>query len=731
MHLRLYKATGAAITAVTRLFGIELRVSGLETLPNRPVLFLVNHFTRFETFLVPYLIYRRFRVPVRTLATHQIFRGRFARYLHAVGVISTRDPRRNRTIIGDLMTGRAKWVIYPEGGLVKTKETVRRGKLHVRRADRTAPPHTGAAVLALKAELLKERYRHAAAAGNAERTGYYRTQYDIEQPGDLHPDGTIVVPVNLTYTRLRSEDNLIHRLARRLQRGLHPHLEEELRVEGSLLLGESAVSAHFGTPIEVHDHLDRGRALARQLVGWFRRERRADLFLRRQAKRLTARTMWTVYRNTEINFDHLFCYALRVARQRELPVDELRQAILLAALELREQGDLRLHPRLRHGLVDILRTDQPGPLDDVIDLATREGVMSRQNGSYLLDRQALRADHDFHDVRLKKMVQVIANEVEPIKPAARAIERAVNLRRNQRRTKLAETIVRGDLARYARAYERWHEPGVSRPFDVGAPFLLETPGARTGVLLAHGYLACPEEVRTLAEAIHAAGVTVYAVRLDGHGTAPRELTTVSWRDWMATMRRGHAVLRTRCDRCIVGGFSFGSLLAAILAAEPGVEVDGLFTINAPLTLRHPLAPLIGTVFHCNRLLARLHRRDAAGPRRNASESPDLNYQTDYLHSLRELRRAIAACRRTLSHVTAPALILQSEADSVVAPSSATELLRRLGGPATMRWLPGRRHVVVRGPGSELVFAHVLAHVERLAASPLKVEAEPPAVVAPV
>ena len=92
MWLRLYKATAAFMTAMMRVMGGRLRLSGLERLPDRPILFVVNHFTRFETFLIPYVVHRHFGHPVRTLATHTLFRGLFGRYLRKVGVISVRDP---------------------------------------------------------------------------------------------------------------------------------------------------------------------------------------------------------------------------------------------------------------------------------------------------------------------------------------------------------------------------------------------------------------------------------------------------------------------------------------------------------------------------------------------------------------------------------------------------------------------------------------------------------------
>ena len=53
----------------------------------------------------------------------------------------------------------------------------------------------------------------------------------------------------------------------------------------------------------------------------------------------------------------------------------------------------------------------------------------------------------------------------------------------------------------------------------GTPFLLNGRKSAVGIVLVHGYLSCPEQMRPLAERLHDAGYNVYVVRLDGHGRA--------------------------------------------------------------------------------------------------------------------------------------------------------------------------------------------------------------------
>jgi esterase/lipase/1-acyl-sn-glycerol-3-phosphate acyltransferase len=714
--IRLYKATGAGIRAATRLFGVHLRHTGLERMPDRPVLFVVNHFTRFETFLVPYVIFRRFGEPVRTLATHTLFGGWFGRYLEAVGVLSTRAPDRNRTIIHELMTGRAHWVIYPEGGLIKNKKTVARGRLRLERADRSGPPHTGAAVMALKAELRKRRYLEACSRGDAARRTWYEQQYGFTGPDDISPKGTVVIPVNITYPRMRSGPNMVLTAARMITRSLDPRLDEELRVEGTILFGSSEVSVHFGEPIAVSDYLNRASELARRMVGWMSEDRRTDLFLLRQARRLTRASMRSIYESTEINLDHLFCFGLRALRLEIVPVRRFHRALFLAAMELRRRGHLRLHPALRNGIVALATGEPYANLDAVERLALREGVIRREGACYVIDREQLQEEHDFHDIRLSKMVQVIANELEPIEEATEVVRRVVNLDDEALGRCLSQEIRDSDHRVFEHEHRRGAELLAAKPAEIGAPFFLEHRTPRAGVVIAHGYLSTPEQIRPLAEHLHEQGFSVYGVRLDGHGTTPAHLNEVTWQAWMDSLTHAYEAVRHHTANVIVGGFSLGGVLAALLSARCGVAVDGLFTINAPMKLRNRWAPLVPVVLRLDGLVHRALRREEPAHRGliNHSESPDINYDTNYLWGIRELRRAMRACRRHLSEVTAPALVMQSDDDPVVDPRSASILHDRLGSDTRLVVrMPGARHLVVRGDRSAHVFERIEAFIERI------------------
>ncbi len=715
MGLTAYKATCACLSAMKTMLGVRLRVTGVENLVDRPTLFVANHFTRIETFLIPYVIFQHAGRQVRSLGTHSVFKGLFGKYFKALGGMSTRDARRNRTIIRELMTGRHDWVIYPEGGLIKNKKTVHKGRLRLNNPDRHGPPHTGAAMLALKAQMCKQRYLEACDQDDLRRIEYYEDSFGLNGADEIRQAGVVVVPVTLTFYPMRPSRNLINRLAKLLVGELDPRLDEELQVEGSILLAGSEICIHFGEPIEAADYLDKVTALARRVIGMFSEANRTDFLLRQQAKRLTEACMRSIYHNTEINFDHLFCYALRAFQGDRIVVEDLRRALYLAATQLTDCDAVRLHRSVLNGITSLVSAEPFGPWESAVRLACNEGILRIQDGCYVVNRTALDQPHEFHKIRLKNMTQVIANELEPIKPAVEALNRYVNLSSSQLTMRTSEALRQSDARLYERDYASVYEPNGSKPKDVGEPFFLESHNAKVGIVLAHGYLACPEQVRPLAEYLHHQGCSVYGVRLPGHGTAPKQLTDVSWQDWMDSLMRGYAVIRQHCREVIVGGFSLGGTLALLLAARHAGEIDGVFSINAPMRLRDRRAPLVPAIVRWNGAMRMLGLCDGHVQRSNSdTESPDINYELDYLTGIREVRRAMDACRKSLSAVTAPALIIQADADPLVGPDGAKALVARLGSKIKVfSELPFDRHVIVRGDGCEAIFEKVNQFVQRV------------------
>src|SRR5450759_3563485 len=177
---------------------VNVNIYGRENIPDGSLIFVVNHFTRIETILLPYHIYHLTHRPVWSLADHDRCSGAFGQLLEVVGGVSTRSPDRDRVIVKSLLTGEANWIIFPEGCMVKDKVFMEHARYAVSRAGGRRPPHTGAATLALRTEFYRQRLRHLSSEQPAEAERL-RKEFGIADLAPVLSGTTSIVPVNITY----------------------------------------------------------------------------------------------------------------------------------------------------------------------------------------------------------------------------------------------------------------------------------------------------------------------------------------------------------------------------------------------------------------------------------------------------------------------------------------------------------------------------------------------------
>ncbi len=127
-------------------------------------------------------------------------------------------------------------------------------------------------------------------------------------------------------------------------------------------------------------------------------------------------------------------------------------------------------------------------------------------------------------------------------------------------------------------------------------FVLAAARPIGGVLVVHGLSDSPYSLRAIAERLHAEGYTVVGLRVPGHGTCPRALAEVSWKDWTAAVKIAVAGVRRRIPEgapLILAGYSNGGALCIHYVAstleDPSLPAVNAVVLFSPMMGISPLA----------------------------------------------------------------------------------------------------------------------------------------------
>ena len=273
---------------------------------------------------------------------------------------------------------------------------------------------------------------------------------------------------------------------------------------------------------------------------------------------------------------------------------------------------------------------------------------------------------------------------------------------------VTDLLLAEELNLFLREYEKNYQAGESKPPEVGMPFLLIAPGSDTGVLLIHGLMAAPAEVRQWAEFLHARGLTVYAPRLAGHGTSSRDLSVRNYHDWLACVDRGHALLKTCCKKVLAAGFSTGAGLALQSVILKPHDFEAVIAVSAPLRFKSFSSRFAELLHGFNLLCAFLGMgRLAVKFMKNDADNPHINYLLCPVSSFVQVKKLMRSVRRRLADIQIPALIIQGRHDPKVAPRSGPAIYERLGAhQKRFAWIDFNRHGIVLGPIAREVFNEV-------------------------
>jgi esterase/lipase len=275
--------------------------------------------------------------------------------------------------------------------------------------------------------------------------------------------------------------------------------------------------------------------------------------------------------------------------------------------------------------------------------------------------------------------------------------------------KATEMLLAAEAALFLKEYEENYFAGESKPPDIGMPFFLHSSESDTGVLLIHGLMAAPEEVRQWAIFLHEKGLTVYAPRLSGHGTSSRDLSVRNYNEWLDSVDRGHAILKTCCKKILVAGFSTGAGLALQSVILKPHDFEAVIAISAPLRFKSFSSRFAETLHGFNLFCNYLGMGNQACEfMQNDADNPHINYLRCPVSSFVQVKKLMKKVHKSLPDIFIPALVIQAKNDPKVAPESGPAIYKLLGTDKKhFSWIDYNMHGIVRGEIALEVFKEVV------------------------
>jgi carboxylesterase len=225
------------------------------------------------------------------------------------------------------------------------------------------------------------------------------------------------------------------------------------------------------------------------------------------------------------------------------------------------------------------------------------------------------------------------------------------------------------------------------------------------VLVLHGFTGSPRTVRPWAEHLAAAGLTVRAPLLSGHGGSWQQLATTGWTDWYADAERAFAELSGRCEQVFVTGISMGGCLAFRLAETQGRLLSGLVVVNPSLAGDNALIPLAPVLKYVVRSIPSI-----GGDIKKPGTSEGAAKRTP-VASVATMPRMWKTTAAELALVTQPVLVYRSTVDHVVGPASMKRLTGALPD-VEVRPLADSYHVATLDNDAPEIFDGTLAFVQK-------------------
>ncbi len=704
-----YELSNYTLKSFSGLSNANTKISGTENIPDGSVIFTANHFTRIETIFLPYHIHNITKKQVWSLAAAELFEVSMLQgMLTNLGAVSTKDPHRDEVILKTLLSGNVHWIIFPEGMMVRNKKVIQKGNFILKDDKAVSKPHTGAAILALRCEFYRERIKRMSKLDLPEFERL-KKEFDIQNMDKLLQQQTYIVPVNITYYPANSRENILSKIAGTLMKEPSQRVMDELMTEGSKLFSNVDINIRFGKPIEIHPYLndpyiESMLTIKRKIK--FDNDLCVKQIVQHSSIEIMKKYMSAVYNMTCINYDHVMACILKHFPYREdgINIYEFRCKVFIAISWLVSNKTYFVSDNFQKNQINLLTNDDLKRIEEFLNIARDTDVIEIKNSKIFKDQTKFITKSNFHTVRIDNPVLVMANEVEPLKDVESYLKKLAQKSFKEIKQDVKSKILEKIQIDFTKDYNDFYIEGESKKRRIGNPLFLKHKEETTGVLLIHGYMAAPEEMKAFAHYLHKKSFTVYVPRLKGHGTAPEDLAKTKFEQWIESVEEAFVVLRHSCKKVIVGGFSTGAGLALELSTRVD-DIHAVFAVAPPMRLQDLGAYFVPAIDAWNTIIKKV-RLDSIAKEfiDNDPENPHINYIRNPISGIHELAKLMENLEPKLKTIDKPTLVVQSRKDPVVNPAGTLKLFNQLGSEFKEYYIFDYEcHGIMTGEGVERVY----------------------------
>ena len=614
--------------------------------------------------------------------------------------------------MSNILTGQKDWLIFPEGLMVKGKKIVKEddGSYSVIIDNMVKRVFTGAAYFGLNSQLLREDYINNR-INNKKR---FSSKYLLENIEDINKNETMIIPINISYSPIRTGSNFIVDIAKKVIDKLSNNLLEEIEIEGNIIL-KSKMIIQILKPISLQNitskvHIIKNNKNSTKIHN----HNNHNKIINKYRRVLTNDFMKNIYEHTTIRFDHIFILIIYFTNKDIIDKNYFKRLIYLIAKEIKK-SNIIYDQDIDTDIIKLISYEDFQSFNDVLNLAIKDSIIIETNESYIINKSNLLDEYTHNTIRLKNILKVILNEVLIIDNIVNLVKSYIKLGRINIEFILQNQLITEERDEFNNDYKIYNQKDILKDKSIGSPYFLDTTNFKTVVISIHGFSSAPKEVEELGIYLNENHINIYAPRLKGHGTTSNNLENTTWKDWYVSISKAIALASIKYENIYILGFSAGGLLALLHSYKQCDKIKGIICINTALKLNDKranfLIPVINLWNNINTYFnIKVLKKEYIN---NYAEHPNINYNKHYIKSINQLNKLIDTTQKKLSKVNKPTLIIQGKNDPVVDSSSAKIIYENIKSKyKDILYLKSNKHVIIKTNQNKIIFQKIIRFINK-------------------